>query len=129
MFSSDAVAPKIGFLGLGNMGLPMALNLASSNIVTSFDLSDRAIKKAQKEGLTVASSVESLARESNMIITMLPGDNAVDSVLRQVSKNCPPSTLFIDCSTVSPTTSRFWHDELESLGHTFVDAPVSGKSE
>jgi 3-hydroxyisobutyrate dehydrogenase-like beta-hydroxyacid dehydrogenase len=130
LFSVKATTtPTIGFLGLGNMGLPMALNLAKSNIVQAFDLNYQAIINAQEEGLAVASSIESLAQESNTIITMLPSDSAVDSALTQASKHCPASTIFIDCSTVSPTTSRRWHDELESQGHAFFDAPVSGTSE
>eukprot|EP00980_Cylindrotheca_fusiformis_P014728 scaffold4009_cov124-Cylindrotheca_fusiformis.AAC.8 len=128
LFSSDTFpsTTTIGFFGLGNMGLPMALNLAKSCNVKSFDLNERATSNAQREGLLVASSIESLADTSNTIITMLPGDSAVDSVLSEASKHCPPSSLFIDCSTVSPTTSRRWHAELESMGHSFFDAPVSG---
>lgn len=60
------------------------------------------------------------------VITMLPGDAAVHSVMSVLSSNAPPSTTFIDCSTVSPATSRQWYDTLAEKNCLFVDAPVSG---
>lgn len=124
---SSAANSKIGFLGLGNMGLPMAMNLKSKfDTVNAFDLNGQAMDKAKEGGLTTVPSIEVLAQENSTIITMLPGDDAVNSAMKQVVNNCPENTTVIDCSTVSPTTSRYWHDELKSMGHSFYDAPVSG---
>jgi 3-hydroxyisobutyrate dehydrogenase len=133
----------IAFLGLGNMGLPMAINLATksknSNVVV-FDLNQQTLEKIQKEvpNIKTVSSVESIMTSSpqppSTIITMLPGDAAVDSVMTTVSDHLPTTTVgssttttsIIDCSTVSPTTSRYWYDTLNNKNCLFVDAPVSG---
>jgi 3-hydroxyisobutyrate dehydrogenase len=108
------------------MGLPMALNLAKAKTVVAFDLNEQARIMAQEKGIAIQDSIVSVAQESSTIITMLPSDDAVHSVLRTVMENCPSNSTIIDCSTVSPTTSRHWHEQLASQGHFFVDAPVSG---
>jgi 3-hydroxyisobutyrate dehydrogenase len=113
------------------MGLPMAVNLAKTNNVLAFDLSKDARSKAEGQGLTTADSIASVVQQSSTLLTMLPGDNAVYSVLEIFSEHCPANTTtrtvtVIDCSTVSPSTSRYWHDQLAAKGHVFVDAPVSG---
>jgi 3-hydroxyisobutyrate dehydrogenase len=123
LLSSSGV---VGFLGLGNMGLPMAINLSKTKNVLAFDLNDQAMSKAQEEGVATADSIVSVAQASSTIIIMLPGDGAVHSVLTTIAEHCPDNTTVIDCSTVSPTTSRYWQDQLASKGHAFVDAPVSG---
>jgi 3-hydroxyisobutyrate dehydrogenase len=115
------------------MGLPMAVNLAKTNNVLVFDLSEDARSKAQEQGLTTADSIASVVQQSSTLLTMLPGDSAVHSVLEIFSEHCPANATtttrtvtVIDCSTVSPSTSRYWHDQLAAQGHVFVDAPVSG---
>jgi 3-hydroxyisobutyrate dehydrogenase len=142
--STNNDTTSIAFLGLGNMGLPMATNLAtnSNHPVIAFDLNEEATEKAKAVyGIQVAKSVKD-AVMANMegsslptIVTMLPGDAAVDSVMNAIAECLPdePSsssdmtaTTIIDCSTVSPTTSRYWHDTLASKNCLFVDAPVSG---
>jgi 3-hydroxyisobutyrate dehydrogenase len=116
------------------MGLPMATNLArkSNRSVTVFDLNENSLQKArQVEGLQTAASIESIIECENppsTIITMLPGDVALDSVMSAIAfnNNLLPKTTILDCSTVSPTTSRQWHDTLGEQDSLFVDAPVSG---
>jgi 3-hydroxyisobutyrate dehydrogenase len=120
-------ATRVGFLGLGNMGLPMAINLAKTKHVVAFDLNESAITKAQENDITTVESIEHVAHEStSTIVTMLPGDAAVNSVMKQILPNLPEHSTIIDCSTVSPKTSRYWNDRLAAGGHLFVDAPVSG---
>ena len=105
----------------------MAVNLSNAKKnVLAFDLSSQSMAKAQEQGVATADSIESLAQASSSIVTMLPGDDAVHAVLQIVAENCPKNTTVVDCSTVSPTTSRHWNDQLSKNGHTFVDAPVSG---
>lgn len=134
----------IAFLGLGYMGLPMAVNLAtkssnsssssSSSVVTVLDLNEFALKTAQEQfqGIQTATSIESIMTATNppsTIITMLPGDAAVDAVMTELLESTTPDTTthtIIDCSTVSPTTSRRWHQEFATHDCLFVDAPVSG---
>lgn len=133
-FSSTTTSlDSVAFLGLGNMGLPMAINLATKSEfpVIAFDLNDQATKAAaQVKGIQVADSLESIMNHSLMppttVITMLPGDTAVDSVMSVISSQAPPHTKIIDCSTVSPTTSRHWHSAFAKSDCLFVDAPVSG---
>ena len=126
------------------MGLPMAINLATKSTnhnVVVFDLNEQVLDKIQKEVTNVqaVSSVESIMTSSSKppstIITMLPGDAAVDSVMNTILKHLPATattgsssttTTIIDCSTVSPTTSRYWHNTLHDKNCLFVDAPVSG---
>lgn len=118
---------RVGFLGLGNMGLPMAINLAKSKQVIAFDLNESAVDKAHEHGITSVESIERVAQEgASTIVTMLPGDAAVNAVMKQILSKLPEHSTIIDCSTVSPKTSRHWHDRLAADGHLFVDAPVSG---
>lgn len=137
---------SVGFFGLGNMGLPMVTNLAKSPdlSVVAYDTNPDIVEQAQAVGIEMSSSVEDLLSHTpSTLITMLPGDSAVDSVMEVVMAAKPwsgsngnrKSQLIIDCSTVSPATSRRWHDQLASLDAggdqnnnslLFVDAPVSG---
>jgi 3-hydroxyisobutyrate dehydrogenase len=155
---SSRTAPNtttVGFIGCGNMGLPMAMNLDRSGaddcfVVVAYDTHPDTLKRAQDAGLTTSSSVEELLcqHQPSTLITMLPSDAAVNDVMKVVmtsgtttSKNNNDTSLqlVIDCSTVSPVTSRHWYDTLSSLNHNntysaddsgggmlFVDAPVSG---
>jgi 3-hydroxyisobutyrate dehydrogenase len=116
----------VGFLGLGNMGGGMALNLAKKEHVVAFDLNEKSMKQAQEGGVTTANSIEAVAKDCSIIFTMLPGCDAVNHVISIASNSCAENTLFVDCSTVSPTTSRHWHSKLQDLGHDMLDAPVSG---
>jgi 3-hydroxyisobutyrate dehydrogenase len=118
------------------MGLPMAINLATKSdlSVIAFDLDDDALRDAGKvEGIKTATSIESILQASqdynppSAIISMLPGDAAVDSVMNTlISNNLPEKTTILDCSTVSPTTSRRWYGRFAEKDCLFVDAPVSG---
>lgn len=109
-FSSSSLLNNIGFLGLGNMGTPMSLNLAKKQQnVQGFDLNDNAMAAASEQGLETFESIEELSSSCSIVITMLPGDQAVDSALSQISDSSSSKKIFIDCSTVSPTTSRHWH--------------------
>lgn len=125
--SSTPVANStVGFLGLGNMGLPMAINLSKKYDVLSYDLNKASLTKAIEQGIASADSIERVAKGATTIVTMLPSDAAVDAVMKKILGNCRENTTIIDCSTVSPTTSRYWNDLLGAEGHLFVDAPVSG---
>lgn len=111
------------------------------DVVIAFDLNDQTMDEARKAGMTVATSIESIITNKEMspstIITMLPGDAAVNKVMQVISENYDPDkahnriSTIIDCSTVSPTTSRYWYNTFHNHSNTkdpilFVDAPVSG---
>ena len=113
---------KIGFIGLGNMGGPMAANLAAAgHDVIGFD-----VAPAQVEGVSMVPTAQDAASGRDVVITMLP-DGAI---LRQVAAEIIPSMAagcgFIDCSTVDVDSARAVAVDADAAGLLPVDAPVSG---
>jgi 3-hydroxyisobutyrate dehydrogenase len=119
------------------MGLPMAINLAtkSDHPVIAFDVNPQALRTVQQvKSIQAATSIEAMMDLTqscspsplSAFVTMLPGDAAVDSVMSIISSLLTYKTIIIDCSTVSPTTSRKWYDMFMERDCLFVDAPVSG---
>ena len=120
---------KIGFIGLGNMGMPMAQNLISNGIkVKGFDVSEEVLKQASKNKIEVCSDNLQASKEIDVLITMLPNGEAVSSVFSSESllENIDPSILIIECSTISPKTSKELSLKASSLNLEMIDAPVSG---
>ena len=126
---------RVGFIGLGNMGGPMAANLAAGgHEVKVFDLAADALTRATKAGCVAAESAHAAIAEVDVCISMLPagrhvaglylGDNSGgnDGLLATINKQ----TLVIDCSTIDPATSKRVAAAAEELGITMLDAPVSG---
>ena len=112
---------KIAFIGLGNMGAPMALNLAQAgHEVTGFDTA------ARPEGLTLADSAASAAADADVVITMLPNGPILRAVADQVIPAMKPAAVFCDCSTVDVDSARAVADQARSAGLGALDAPVSG---
>ena len=125
------MSDQISFIGVGNMGNPMAKNLMNAGKkVKVFDISKNMIEKAKKNNLEVVENLEDLiTKETNIVITMLPeGKNSKDiylgekGIINKVSKNC----LIIDCSTIDIQTSIKIGKKATSLGIKMIDAPVSG---
>ncbi len=115
-------ALKIGFIGLGNMGAPMAANLAKAGcVVTGFDT---AVSAA--EGVTIAASATEAARDADVVITMLPNGDILRRVAADILPAMPQGALLLDCSTVDVESARAVADEAKDGGQLFVDAPVSG---
>ena len=121
---------KIGFIGLGNMGGPMASNLVKSGIeVTGFDLMDEAIKTAEQNGIKIASDAYSTALNANILISMLPASQHVESLYlgeKGLLESLDKKTLIIDCSTIAPDSARKVANEAKAKGLKMIDAPVSG---
>jgi 3-hydroxyisobutyrate dehydrogenase len=122
---------KIGFIGLGNMGLPMATNLVKAGYaVTGFDISANALTALAQAGGQVAGSAAEAVRSADVIITMLPaGQHVRDVYLNQgglidVTKGQKP--LLIDCSTIDVDSARTVELEAAAAGLAMLDAPVSG---
>lgn len=121
---------RIGFLGLGNMGLPMAGNLTKAgHDVIGFDLSEAACQAAGAAGIAVAESAAAVATDVETVVTMLPAGQHVravylgeDGLLAKAAEG----TLFIDCSTIDVATCREVHAAAAEAGHAMLDAPVSG---
>jgi 3-hydroxyisobutyrate dehydrogenase len=120
----------IGFIGLGNMGLPMARNLAAAGHgVKGFDLVREAREAARDCGIEVAESAASAAQGVAVAITMLPaGEHVRDVYLGagQLLAAADAGTLLIDSSTIDVATAREVHGVAGEAGLTMVDAPVSG---
>src|SRR5439155_7264847 len=123
-------AARIGFIGLGIMGKPMARNLIKAGFpVTVHNRSRGKVDELVKEGATPASSPREVASAVDIIITMLPNSPDVELValgpngLKEAVKS---GQLFIDMSTINPIVSQKIAKELEPLGVAMVDAPVSG---
>jgi 3-hydroxyisobutyrate dehydrogenase len=120
----------IGFIGLGNMGLPMARNLIKAgHRVRAFDVNTAAVDKAKESGATPTASAAATAEAAAAVITMLPaGEHAREVYLGVggVLSAARPETLLIDCSTIDVKTARELHAKAKAAGLTMADAPVSG---
>ncbi|OAN81750.1 3-hydroxyisobutyrate dehydrogenase [Sulfitobacter pontiacus] len=113
---------KIGFIGLGNMGAPMATNLAKAgHEVTGFDVAG-----TTAEGVRVADNLEAAVAGMDAVITMLPNGSILRQVAAQAIPHMAQGTLFIDCSTVDVESAKNTAQAAEDACIMSVDAPVSG---
>lgn len=118
---------KIGFVGLGIMGGPMAGHLVKAgHEVTGFDLSPAGLEKLKAAGGATAGSAAEAVRDKDIVITMLPQDEHVEAVFADVLEHAAEGTLYIDFSTITPKTSRWTATEGAKKGLRVLDAPVSG---
>jgi 2-hydroxy-3-oxopropionate reductase len=126
----DKMTKRIGFIGLGLMGKPMARNLMKSG----FDLivhnrSRAAVDQLVSEGADPADSPKEAAAAADVIITMLPEDSHVTEVVTAadgVTESIRPDSVLVDMSTISPTTTRKLAKMVAARGAHMLDAPVSG---
>jgi 3-hydroxyisobutyrate dehydrogenase len=118
---------RIAFVGLGNMGLPMAVNLVKAgHELRGFEVVPAAIEAAKQAGITVMpAGPESLAGVDTLI-TMLPNGKLVLGVYEDMLKAAAPGTLFIDSSTIDVASARAAHEAAAGAGMQSLDAPVSG---
>ncbi len=122
--------PTVAFIGLGNMGGPMAKNLLKSGwAVTAFDLSDSALADVVAAGASAASSVTDAAASADVVFSMLPAGKHVKSVMlgnEGVFSSLPLGALVLDASTIDAATARELHEAARDNGIDFMDTPVSG---
>ena len=117
----------IAFIGLGNMGGPMAANLVGAgHTVRGFDLSAASIDAAAGMGVGRAADAVSAIHDAEVVITMLPAGKHVLGVYRELIPAAAPGALFIDSSTIDVDSARQAHSLLAETGLASVDAPVSG---
>jgi len=118
----------IGFIGLGNMGLPMTGNLVKAgHTVKGFDIVAANVDEAVRLGATAASSVEDAAAGVDAVVTMLPaGKHVIDVYSGGIFAAATKGTLFIDSSTIDVASARQAHEMAASAGMLSLDAPVSG---
>lgn len=117
----------IAFIGLGNMGKPMAANLVKAgHTVLGFDLVAENLKAAGEHGVTAATSAAAAVKDAEVVITMLPAGSHVLSVHEDIAPSAAKEALFIDCSTIDVESARKAHAVAEDHGLLSIDAPVSG---
>ncbi|GKS77236.1 3-hydroxyisobutyrate dehydrogenase [Acidovorax sp. SUPP950] len=124
---------KIAFIGLGNMGGPMALNLhKAGHEVRAFDLSQPARDKLAEGGVAIAADAAAAVQGAEVLISMLPASQHVESLYLGNGQQpgllplLAAGTLVIDCSTIAAATSRKVAEAAQARGLAFIDAPVSG---
>ncbi|GJD95575.1 3-hydroxyisobutyrate dehydrogenase [Methylobacterium iners] len=121
------MAQIIGFIGLGNMGGPMAANLVrAGHRVQGFDLAAASLNAAGDAGVTVVGSPVEAAEGADIVVTMLPAGRHVIEVWGEIAATVPPGTLLIDSSTIDVESARRAHALAEARGCSSIDAPVSG---
>ncbi len=119
---TEGTAMKIGFIGLGNMGAPMAANLAKAGYqVTGFDVAD-----VEVEGVTKAASAVEAVAGADCVITMLPNGDILRALAADIIPAMAQGAALIDCSTVDVESARAVAQDAENAGLLAVDAPVSG---
>jgi 3-hydroxyisobutyrate dehydrogenase len=122
---------RIAFLGLGNMGGPMAVNLAKAGYaVNAFDLSAEACAKAAEQpGVRIAASAAAAIDGAEVVISMLPASRHVEALYlgdEGLLAAMPKGTLVIDCSTIAPASAFKVSQAAAARGIVMLDAPVSG---
>lgn len=120
----------IGFIGLGIMGKPMAKNLLKAGKqLAVYDIVTDAVKEVEAAGAVACASIAEVAKQSDIIVTMLPNSPHVKQVVLGeggVIDNAKEGTLVIDMSSIAPAVSIEVHDALAKKGIRMIDAPVSG---
>jgi len=113
---------KIGFIGLGNMGSPMAANLAKAGYeVFGFDIEEKAISN-----VTIVNNIKNAIIDMDLVITMLSDGNIVKEVSKKIISNFTKGKTFIDCSTIDVETVIYIGGNCKKFSINFIDAPVSG---
>ncbi|WP_404830532.1 3-hydroxyisobutyrate dehydrogenase [Shewanella colwelliana] len=123
----------VAFIGLGNMGGPMAVNLVKAGFtVKAFDLSAQALHDVSEQGAIPAPSACAAAASADVVITMLPAGKHVrglylgDESNKGIIDVVADGTLLIDCSTIDAHSARVVAEQAQTKGLEFIDAPVSG---
>lgn len=120
-------ATSIAFIGLGNMGAPMAANLVKAgHIVRGFDLAEGARHAAAERGVPVAASAAEAVDGARVLVTMLPAARHVRAAFAELAPKLAPGALMIDCSTIDVASARAAHALGDEAGMMTLDAPVSG---
>ncbi len=119
--------PNIGFIGLGNMGGPMAANLVKSGEhVLGFDVVPASRETSAANGVEIVANARSCVENAEVVVTMLPAGQHVLSVWKDILPAANQGALFIDCSTIDVASAREAHKLAAQQGIATLDAPVSG---
>ena len=120
---------RVGFVGLGVMGGPMAGHLVKGgHEVTVWNRTPSKCEPLKSEGALVAKNLQELAEYCDVIFTCVGRSEDVAEVVRAMAPHAKPRTLFVDHSTIEPSMARTLYSELKEQGLRFVDAPITGGS-
>ena len=121
---------NVGFIGLGNMGGPMAINLIKAGFsVSVFDLVPTSVERLTAAGAQAAATAEEAVQNVDVVVSMLPASKHVESLYlgeAGLLSKIAPGTLIIDSSTIAPESTRKVADAAKARGLSMIDAPVSG---
>ena len=120
---------KIGFIGIGLMGLPMAKNILKAGYsLKAFNRSQNKTEPLKEFGAEIKTTIDDVVKENDVIITMLTDDTAINEVMNSSNflDNLKPETTVIDMSSIKPTTAKKYGDIFKSKNINYLDAPVSG---
>lgn len=120
---------RVGFIGLGNMGFPMARNILRTGIeINAFDLSDDAMQKANELGMKAKRSAKEVLEDIDALITMLPNDAAVENIFlkENLLEEINDNIIIIESSTINPQVAKKVSAKASLKGISMLDAPVSG---
>ena len=120
---------KIGFIGTGLMGLPMAKNILKSGYnLKAFNRTQNKAELLKEFGGEIAETIKDVVKDNEVIITMLTDDNAINEVMSSSDflDNLNPGTTVIDMSSIKPATAIKYGNKLKSYNINYLDAPVSG---
>ena len=123
------MSKKIGFIGIGLMGLPMAKNILKTGYnLKVFNRSKNKAEVLKEFGAVITTSIGEVVKESDVVITMLTDDTAINEVMSGPNflENLKSGTIVIDMSSVKPTTASKYGNNLKSKNINYLDAPVSG---
>ena len=120
---------NVGFIGLGIMGAPMALNLLNAGHTLFVSTRSKVPEAFAEQGATVCTSAMEVAKRADIIITMVPDTPHVEDVLfgeTGVAKGLSKGKLVVDMSSISPMATKQFAQKINDLGCDYLDAPVSG---
>lgn len=121
---------KIGFIGLGRMGAPMAHNFVKAGMdVTVFDVMPEAVQTFCKEGGHPAKNIADAVKGMDVVVTMVQTGQQVSALCHDaegIFKHLSKEAIYLDCSSIDIVTTKQLHAEAKKLGFTMLDAPVSG---
>jgi 3-hydroxyisobutyrate dehydrogenase len=118
---------NVAFIGLGNMGGPMAANLVKAgHKVQGFDLVQASKDTAKADGVAIAATAADAVKGADVVVTMLPAGKHVLSVWKEIIPSVGKNTLMIDCSTIDVESARLAHAHATEHNLASIDAPVSG---
>jgi 3-hydroxyisobutyrate dehydrogenase len=129
MSTKPSITPPapVSVIGLGNMGVPMALCLAKAGFqVTGYDISESSRRNFSAAGGRAATSAADAVKSADVVITLLPDGKAVRATLESVRNDLKPGSVLIDMSSSEPLGTRDLGESFVAAGFEFIDAPVSG---